>query len=303
MKKQCSPHLCLFAILFFSIPGMIFANCRYLGNDRRSSFPFISGDTFRAYCNWIMDETGTNFIPEQVKEGDAIFVRTDMLPTFISAIHPHISNGYILVTHNDDLPIPGPSANLLEDEKLIAWFGQNVEHEGHPKLHPVPIGIANRYWSHGDIGVISQMQERVGKENRPYWLYMNFLIRTYPAERSYVYETFINRPYCVTKESVDTYVYLDDLIKSKFVLSPRGNGIDCHRTWEALLMGAIPIIKSSSLDPLYQDLPVLIVNSWDEITNEKLEKEWERIQAGSYKLEKLYAGYWLDLISSYQGNR
>ena len=46
--------------------------------------------------------------------------------------------------------------------------------------------------------------------------------------------------------------------KYKFILSPPGAGFDCHRTWEALYLGAIPIVKTSSLDPLYKDLPVVI---------------------------------------------
>ena len=34
--------------------------------------------------------------------------------------------------------------------------------------------------------------------------------------------------------------YLMALGQHRFVLSPRGNGLDAHRTWEALLVGAIP---------------------------------------------------------------
>ena len=32
-----------------------------------------------------------------------------------------------------------------------------------------------------------------------------------------------------------------------FVASPSGNGLDCHRTWEALLLRSIPIVKVSVL--------------------------------------------------------
>ena len=45
----------------------------------------------------------------------------------------------------------------------------------------------------------------------------------------------------------------------EFVLSPPGVGIDCHRTWEILFFGGIPIVESSSLDSLFDDLPVVIV--------------------------------------------
>ena len=62
----------------------------------------------------------------------------------------------------------------------------------------------------------------------------------------------------------------------KFVISTFGNGLDCHRTWEILFLGGIVITKSSSLDPLFKNLPVVLINDWDEvIVNGNLEK-WEK---------------------------
>ena len=39
-----------------------------------------------------------------------------------------------------------------------------------------------------------------------------------------------------------------------FVISPHGGGYDCHRTWEALVLGCIPIVKTSKIDILYDDV-------------------------------------------------
>ena len=50
-----------------------------------------------------------------------------------------------------------------------------------------------------------------------------------------------------------------------FVICPHGCGLDCHRNWEALCLGCIPIVKTSHIDNLYKDLPVLIVNDWNNI--------------------------------------
>ena len=36
-----------------------------------------------------------------------------------------------------------------------------------------------------------------------------------------------------------------------FGLSPRGNGVDCHRTWEMLYFGMIPVMLRSTIDPLF----------------------------------------------------
>ena len=35
-----------------------------------------------------------------------------------------------------------------------------------------------------------------------------------------------------------------------FIVSPHRNGLDCHRTWEALVLGCIPIVKTSPIDDL-----------------------------------------------------
>lgn len=52
-----------------------------------------------------------------------------------------------------------------------------------------------------------------------------------------------------------------------FVLAPPGRGLDTHRVWEALALGAIPVVVHSSLDRLYSDYPVLIVSSWNTVFN------------------------------------
>ena len=38
-----------------------------------------------------------------------------------------------------------------------------------------------------------------------------------------------------------------------------GNGLDTHRTWEALLMGAMPVTVHTTLDRLFEGLPVIVI--------------------------------------------
>jgi hypothetical protein len=96
-----------------------------------------------------------------------------------------------------------------------------------------------------------------------------------------------------------TQVYLANL-ENIFWLSPRGNGRDCYRTWEALHFGRIPIVMSSELDSLFNRLPVLIIKSWDDITEDKLIKTFKdfslKRRFGYFYFEKLQFSYWRDLI-------
>jgi hypothetical protein len=77
-----------------------------------------------------------------------------------------------------------------------------------------------------------------------------------------------------------------------FVLSPRGGGYDCHRTWEAILLGCIPIVKSSPMDPLYNNLPVLIIDDWSDIHEALLRNTVEEFSARQFQMEKLELSYW-----------
>lgn len=98
----------------------------------------------------------------------------------------------------------------------------------------------------------------------------------------------------------------------RFVLSPPGNGYECHRTYEAIILGAIPIVQlhpRKELRPLiaqvYQDLPVVFVEDYSCATiNWKNVEKWnkfaEEFWSNDVKVEKmkkkLSNRYWLQKI-------
>jgi hypothetical protein len=61
--------------------------------------------------------------------------------------------------------------------------------------------------------------------------------------------------------------YLRLLSNHPFVLSPEGNGIQCHRTWEALLSGAIPVLTAThtAVDDVLDGLPAVLIPDWEAI--------------------------------------
>lgn len=256
----------------------------------------VSGDSFRAHCDFAYDELDRSLDPSAVKPGSIIFLKTDFLKEFFSNIHPKINCKYILVTHNSDYPAPWNCKSYLDDDKIVAWFGQNVE-IFHKKLHPIPIGIANKMWPHGREESIKKYMN-LGLEKK-YFLYQNFSPETYP-ERLQVCKLFQNAPFCHFSQGKKYDCYLAEVASSTFVLSPRGNGLDTHRLWEALYCGAIPIVKSYSLDPLFEGLPVLIINDWNEVTEEFLINKYKEMERKKYSYEKLDINYWYKLIDSYK---
>lgn len=263
----------------------------------QSSSPYLSGDTFRAMCDLFYDEVSSDFDPKKVVPGDCIFVKTDMLDGFFATKHPYIESPYVIVSHNADHPAPGPGLIYLDDPKIVAWFAQNAEIV-HPKLHPIPIGIANIMWYHGSVSILENCRKIIEEVPRSKWLYMNFSISTSPQERQTAYDFFIDKPYCTTVGYRIWDQYLLDLADVYFVPSPRGNGLDCLRTWEALYMGAYPIVKHSTLDAVFEGLPVVIIKDWSEVTQEFLEKKLLQIWNMDYTLEQLYEPYWRKKIES-----
>jgi len=69
-----------------------------------------------------------------------------------------------------------------------------------------------------------------------------------------------------------------EIYRSKFVLVPRGNGLDTHRVYEAMYFNAIPVVLAGQLDHFYTPLPVLIVQSWSELTEQFLRANYVKIR-------------------------
>jgi hypothetical protein len=89
-------------------------------------------------------------------------------------------------------------------------------------------------------------------------------------------------------------------INYAFVVSPPGEGLDCHRTWEALCLGCIPIMISTPLDDMFEGLPVLIVKSWKDVSKDLLCKTVEEYRTREFNLEKLTLNYWARQINAYK---
>jgi hypothetical protein len=60
--------------------------------------------------------------------------------------------------------------------------------------------------------------------------------------------------------------YLERLSSSLFCVSPAGHGVDCHRTWEALYVGTVPVVLRSPLTDANPDLPMVVLDDWAEFS-------------------------------------
>jgi hypothetical protein len=87
--------------------------------------------------------------------------------------------------------------------------------------------------------------------------------------------------------------YLWTIGDYKFVISPEGNGLDCHRHYEALVSKCIPVMEDNPLiRQKYKTLPVLWTTDYSEITPQYLEEKWTEFQHLTFDFRPLLLSFW-----------
>lgn len=248
---------------------------KFCGLDNRSSAPFLSGDGFKYLCDVIYEGDSFRFPKDLTRIKDfPLMVFAQGLPVSRAATElvQMCSRGYkfpsaSLVIHNcDEIPNVDQMTLLAKSFKRVYsvnWLG-DVD-----LITPLPIGLENRDKRRN--GVPSDYAKLLRKglptfEQRD----INFLVcfSTYTnspeREEALSFAKDLHGSY-VVKNPVTPKRYRDLVLRSKFVISPPGNGPDCHRTWEAMYLGAIPIVKKSSWPFQHKELPVIQISDWDQL--------------------------------------
>ena len=288
--------LILLLVILFNTDYESFQN-----NEDETTCLYVSSYGIRKICNNI---------------DKCIYISDGNINSFIVPETP-----FILVTGHLDYTVPDDyiekTNEILNSKNLIHWFSQNLNNTSYNKLTSIPIGLdyhtltdeknINLLW--GDIEspkkqeeFILNLEKKVFYERIPK-IYINFkntirgkygmkdrkdAIEQIPISLQIIEENTISR-----KET------WKNMTKYAFVASPHGNGLDCHRTWEALVLGCIPVVKTSSLDSLYDELPVLIVNNWYDINENLLNNTIEEFKNRNFNYDKLTLEYWNNKIKNY----
>jgi hypothetical protein len=119
-----------------------------------------------------------------------------------------------------------------------------------------------------------------------------FNIDTNRHERQAALEACLrNKIQFIHKHDLPRNRYQATVTNSLFVLSPPGHGLDCHRTWEAIYLGAVPVVKKNALArSLYSQLPIFAVESWEEVCSlnrDELESVYLSLRQKALNLAKL----------------
>ena len=225
----------------------------------------MCGSYFKSFCKYSVQEytdaRNHKFCLKIHENGDPtkVFCKTEYLNHFLQNVS--IEHPFDLLTHNSDISI-GPedykNAHHFQP-KLRYWYAQNLMGE-HPMMKVLPIGLANPKWDHGDQEIVSSVRsqnpEKTNMVDVSFDIYTNQSVRQYCLDQ-------IQLP---MRDRAPFKEHLELLASSFFCISPDGNGVDCHRHWEALYLKTIPIVTKSFLVDSLKDkgLPFLIIENWSD---------------------------------------
>lgn len=244
----------------------------------------IRGELFLTLANKVLiyyDQSYCN--PSSINDGDIVYCDTHQINHFKQLLIT--KKNLIIITHNSDGYVcdgkpwkeHGVDTNDFEG-CYIKWYAQN-SYSKKNNVIPIPIGFENTRWEQ-HFGPKTQWLEEIGLENIDpiNFIYFNCREETNQAERQNCKNICSKFNFVNTDTPNLSYKnYLRKIKSHKFTLSPEGNGLDCHRTWEILAMKRIPILKrSGALERLYKNLPVLFVNKWEDLYNIDLEYEYKK---------------------------
>jgi len=161
----------------------------------------------------------------------------------------------------------------------------------HDRIVGIPIGIGE-----GDAQAIAKVKEKnIEKDSL---LYINW--QTYTNERVQLKAHFsqANFPWTTVREepTLSKNEYLEEMARHHFVLCPEGNGVDCHRIWECLYLGCIPIVIDSNTTSYFEGLPIVRINSLHYITEEVLKEVLQKTQGPLKDYSKATVAYWAKRI-------
>lgn len=211
---------------------------------------------------------------------------------------------------------------------VTAIFTPTHQAVHHPKILPLPLGVENAQEA------ATNLQKTLVMKNRTQLLMINYnedntkthrneirkrIVANFRqhheslhignTENTYNYSNLHNTFASAYDNGGKATAYFDELTISKFIICPSGMGYDTYRTWEALAMGAVPVLETLGRDDgffqAFEDLPVLWVDHYYNVTPPFLEDAYPRIleRAHQYKLEKLTKQWWIDLIQSYRPSK
>ena len=243
---------------------------------RVSTWPYISGDAFMSLCDFTVSQSLKHLAPSlkrNVARKQIYFCECQNL-AFLWPIIQDLHN-QVLIIHNGDTELTARSRQIIASYS-ITLYATNLQA---PKQGEtcIPIGIENAHLNRNGSPTYYSLDRSIGNDEKSTLFFASF--RDTHASRIELQSLL--KHHNLRNMALTPIQHRHALKSSLFAFSPRGNGLDCHRFWEAIYEGAIPIVLKT--DYLFHNLslPVLSIDSWDDV-----------FQYSQDELSNLYHSIW-----------
>ena len=208
-----------------------------------------------------------------------IFFYTHLIKKIAKIIH-HLKNPFILLSHNSDWNVveSEDTLTILNCQNLQKWYTQNLCFY-HSKISMIPIGFANSMWPHGNLTLFMNERFVNSLSNKSKKIYFNFNIGTNASKRQPCYDIISKKVEWLN--NIHPMYNLLRMQEYEFCICPEGNGVDCHRYWEALYLKCVPIvINSPFIETLKRfNIPLVVLDKWEDL-------DIDCLQYSNYKFDE-----------------
>ncbi len=226
----------------------------------------------------------------EIKENDIVYCQLDYLEALFRLIKKLDFSNIKIISTQSDRKI-NKSLFYQKPKCISKWYSVNVDYK-HPQLISIPLGIAS--YRNTKSVIFSDFSDPINNDKIFQSFYTNFNVNTNYFHRIKAQKSIINYLGQNIKENIEYSSYLTNLQSSEYCIAPWGNGYDTHRFWESLYSGTIPITMVCTHYESFSDLPVILVNSYDEIKT--IQKEYNFFEKN---IEKLNVNWWISEINNH----
>ena len=235
------------------------------------------------------------FIIDKIKRSRSVFLFTHLLRTHMKQIKivlQGIEVPFVLVCHNSDENFTEEYGCLLLDHcpNITKIYTQNLMFPPTNKIRPLPIGLANRMWTHGNTKAWQTAVPSNGHKTHLLYYYCD--VNTNSKVRNHMCQVLKGKGIRMQpRVSYDEYIRV--LKTCEFAICPEGNGIDTHRFWECLYAKTIPICIRNPLVEYYSHFfPIILLDSWSDFDMISLTTRYKYDQYTWYNASLLTMDYY-----------
>ena len=264
---------------------------------RQNSSPYISGDAFADFCDFVYRPPKFRSFRAQrrsIDGAETIYVVGTDFPQFVKDFGTTLNPSAIIIG-NSDFEYKNFDNSLFGSHTRI--FSQNSFVSDNIKIFTIPIGIENLRLGQNGLHKYMQFQKWESRSKR---------VLIGPFGNTHKLRNVVTKDFSSTKGPWDVaqgYIKPQDYVKLsaryQYIAAVRGNGVDTHRFWESLYRGAIPIVLedswSKSLEGL--GLPFLSTRDWRPATVIELIENHNAQKFDPLRVDALWMPYWQKMIN------